>query len=69
MELNNRRKKIVELIKSKNSIRLETLVNFFNVSKMTLYRDLKSLDDKFFISKGTVYYKSGDSFIEAHFYF
>jgi len=68
MEPNNRRKKIEELVKSKNSIRLEDLAKIFNVSKMTLYRDIKFLDDRFFVSKGSINYKSGNSFIEAPFF-
>ncbi len=68
MEPNNRRKKIAELVESKNSIKLEDLARIFNVSKMTLYRDMKFLDDRFFVSKGSINYKSGNSFIEAPFF-
>lgn len=68
MEANNRRKKIAELVESKNSIKLEDLARIFNVSKMTLYRDIKFLDDRFFVSKGSINYKAVTTFIEAPFF-
>lgn len=68
MKPHNRRKKITELVKAKNSIRLEDLTKIFNVSKMTLYRDIKLLDDSFFVSKGSLNYKSGNSFTEAPYF-
>lgn len=68
MNSNIRREKIAELVKSKNHIKLEDLAKIFNVSKMTLYRDMKFLGERFFISKGSINYKSFDNFIEAPFY-
>lgn len=57
MKAKNRRDQILKILKSRNIVSLKELVNLFNASKMTIYRDIKSLNDNLFLSKGNVIYK------------
>lgn len=50
-EKENRKEKILEILKEKKSISVKELSKIFNVSEMTIYRDIKELEKEDLIEK------------------
>ena len=59
----NRKKKIIEILEKKGEVTVKELSNIFNVSEMTIYRDVKALEKEGFIKRkhGSILLNTSDN--------
>ena len=68
MRPDSRRKKILGILKFKNTIKFKELAIALSISEMTLYRDIKHLENSLFLSKGVVIYKENSNLYESTYF-